>query len=411
MTPVVSAPLRYSLQAAGPYARTDDSFAVGIRVLGNGRLLHTYAAVLGGADQYNLVSSYERLGVGLEETLDALFRWGIRRVEMLLEAGPPTWDEAVTSTRLVVADEDLAELARAWGNKACVFQLPQERRLLCTAAIDADPTIIATEGVIKLAPTSDALCRTCAMPDSDYLCSHLINPQVTSNATDQGGTTARLVVGAMCQLGRPEIGQPGGCHAGGHPCWERVVDVVDAAAAQMAPLSLVSAIDYLDATWRASSVSGHKRLFEHRVAEHIADLAQPCTTRSEFRDRVSELDDTFKSIQAPKDDASYTAEIRDRAGPLVRLRYFLAAHLEALSDGREAADDVRTHIDRLLSVNKLRVAIQHAQTSDVDFSAALAIFGVPYPPGDWRLAWRRVEVSTVSSLTRLARTLSERLEV
>ena len=401
-----SFPLQYRLQAEGPYPRTDDSFAVGIRVLDGDRVLHTYAVVLSGQKQYILAAAYERLGVGVPETLDALFRWGTRRVEMLLEDGPPAWDEAVNSTRLVVADDDPPDLARAWNSKSCDFQLRQHRRLFCSAAIDGDPTGVAKEGALTLAPTSEVLCRGCAMPDADYLCSHLINPEVTSAVSDQHGITARQLIGAMCNRGRPEIGQPDGCHAGGHACWERVVDLVDSAIPQLAPLSLVSAIDYLDASWRASSLSGHQHLFQHRVAEHIADLAQPCTSRSEFRDHVSELDDVFKSILAPTDDASFSADVR-AAGPLVRLKHFLAARIEALPEGAAPAAEVREAIDRLLAVNTLRVAIQHAQTSRVGLSNALASFGIAHPLADWGLAWRRIEADVVTSLTRVARALSE----
>lgn len=401
-------PLQYSLQTEGPYETTNDSFAVGIRVLGNGRVLHRFGIVLSGEKQYNLVIRHERLGVGVDETYDALFRWGVRRVEMLLEDGQSAWDEVVTSTSLVVQDGDLAELAGAWGSKSCDFQIQERRRLLCSAATADDPSVIASEGVLKLAPTSDALCRGCEMPDSNYLCSHLINPEVTSVGSDQQGIVARRLTDAMCQLGRPEIGQPGGCRAGRHACWERLVDVGDTAIPPVAPLAVVSAIDYLDASWRGAAVSGHQHLFRHRVAEHIADLAQPCATRSEFRDRVSELDDVLKSIQAPKDDASFSAEVRG-AGPLVRLKHFLAARIEALPEGAGPAADVRNAIDRLLTVNKLRVAFQHGQTSDVDLYTLLATFGVGYPVGDWTLAWRRVEAHVVTSLTRVARTVSDLL--
>jgi hypothetical protein len=405
----VSFPLRHRLQWEGPYATEGDFRAVGLRVVdAQGLRVHRYAIVLSFEKEVTLAHRY-----GFQfspsqpdpQLPDALFRWGVRRVEALLGDTPPTWDPAVPTTRLVIEEEDLPDLVRAWGPKLCDFQLREHRRLICSAAIRDDPTAVSREGIRTLAPTSDSLCQACATPDADYLCSHFVNPQVVGIDSDAGIVSRRLI-GAMCQLGKAEItANPGQCHAGGHGCWERVVVLNDSPALALSPLSLVAAIDYLDASWRASSFSGAQRLFKHRHAEILADLAQPCTTRSDFRDRVSELDSVLKTIDAPKDDASFTKEVRD-AGPLVRLKHFVFHRLTADEGTAATAEDVRAAIDQLLAINKLRVAIQHPGTANTDLSAALATFGIPFAPTDWGKAWRRLEASTVSALTVVARSLT-----
>jgi hypothetical protein len=278
------------------------------------------------------------------------------------------------------------------------------RRLLCSAAIADDPTAVSRADGLTFAPTSDSLCGECAMPDAAYLCTHLVNPEVTGIATDQG-TVARRVVGAMCQLGHPEANQqPGGCHAGGHRCWERLVELQASPVETLPALSLVASIDYLDTSWRSSPMSGGSRMFSHKSAETLASLAQPCGTRADFQSRITELDAVFKSMDAPTSSLSFTKDIEDNAGPLVRLKW-------ALKD-RRASDpavrqDAMSAIDQLLAVNAVRTGFQHSTTTSVSLPAALATFGIGYPPSNWAAAWKQLEAQVVFAVQTLARILSD----
>ncbi|MHB8719248.1 MAG: hypothetical protein ACYDAC_10215 [Candidatus Dormibacteria bacterium] len=401
--------LSYRLRAVEPYPITGDFMSLGIRVVdAEDRLLHTYGVVLTNEKQAILA---HRFGLNIDalradaETIDAVYRWGVRRVTSILTSGPPQWDPAVTTTRLTIEEEDLPGLARAWGPKGCEFQLRERRRLVCTAASKDDPTAIATDGLTTYAPTTNSVCRTCAMPDGEYLCSHLVNPEVFGTSTDQQGVVLRTLSVAMCQQNRPEIGDPAGCRAGGHACWERVIDVQPPDSV-MPPLAIVGALDYLDAAWRGSGVAGHDHLFKHLSAELLGDLTQPCTTRAGFRDRVSALDTVLKNMNVPTDDSSFTNEVKG-AGPLVRLKHFVAIRLEAHPDNAAMGADVRTAVDQLLAINKLRTAIQHIEAHNVDLPTTLAVFHIASPVGDWAAAWRRVETVAVSSLGVIARALGQ----
>ena len=216
--------------------------------------------------------------------LSTFLRWGIRRIEALLADGPPG-GEPSSVTNLDVRAEDLPELEQAWGPKACEFQLREPRRLICTASFADDPSAIGRQGLRFVAPTSEHLCSACEMPDAQVLCAHLINPEVIGIVSDSG-VVARRVIGAMCELGQPEISQPRDCRVGGHRCCERVVEARVASEAALPALSLMTTIDYVDASWRASSLSGRQDLFKHRRAAVLADLAQPGTSCAEFFNRV-----------------------------------------------------------------------------------------------------------------------------
>jgi hypothetical protein len=382
--------------------------AVGLRVSDDeGHRVHIYALILSFEKQVDLENQLGMPARSLEDDprlVEALLRWGVGRVESLLADSPPTWDPAFPSSRLVVENDHIPELARVMAQKACEFQVRFPRRLLCSAAIADDPTAVRQADGLTLAPTSDSLCGECAMPDAAYLCTHLVNPEVTGIATDQG-TVARRVVGAMCQLGHPEANQqPGGCHAGGHRCWERIVELLASPVETLPALSLVASIDYLDTSWRSSPMSGGKRIFSHKSAATLASLAQPCATRADFQSRITELDAVFKSMDAPTSSPSFTKDIADNAGPLVRLKWALK---DSLASNPAALQDASVAIDRLLAVNVVRTGFQHSTTTTVSLPAALATFGIGYPPSDWAMAWKQLEALAVSAVQALARTLSE----
>ncbi len=245
--------------------------------------------------------------------VNSLLRWGIRRIEALLADGPPG-GEPSSVTNLDVRAEDLPELEQAWGPKACEFQLREPRRLICTASFADDPSAIGRQGLRFVAPTSEHLCSACEMPDAQVLCAHLINPEVIGIVSDSG-VVARRVIGAMCELGQPEISQPRDCRVGGHRCCERVVEARVASEAALPALSLMTTIDYVDASWRASSLSGRQDLFKHRRAAVLADLAQPCTSS---RGVLQPSSLSWMPFSRPSRRRKTTSHLRRKPGSLGR---------------------------------------------------------------------------------------------
>lgn len=394
--------LRHHIRFDRVFPKTGDFVAIGVVVHDHeDHRLHRYIFSLSWEKQLSLRS----YGLVFEEDpdpvlLDALLRWGIARLEAQLAQEPPAWDPGVTHTEWRVADDDLEGLAALASEKTCEYQLREGRTLLCSAAGVNDKTSIGRVGLKIVAPTSDGLCSRCQLPDSRYLCSHLVNPTVLG-MTGDGEIAERNCVGAMCNRGfEGAASQPGRCKAGGHSCWERIVELAQPDISDVAPLSLVVSLDYLDATWRAASWTTG-RLFVHKHAETIADLAQPCVTRADFRDRIGQLDAVFKAMDVP-DDPSLKPEVRT-AGPLVRLKHSLMTRAAGTGADESSAADISASVDFLLNINRLRTAIQHTETSRTDLTRAHAALGIPYPDADWVLAWRTLQRDVVAALTRLAR--------
>ena len=66
---------------------------------------------------------------------------------------------------------DFPAIQQLLQEKTCTYQIRQGCNLLCSAAISTNPTRRAQTGLQPLAPTSRVLCRTYALPDTDYVCS------------------------------------------------------------------------------------------------------------------------------------------------------------------------------------------------------------------------------------------------
>jgi hypothetical protein len=94
---------------------------------------------------------------------------------------------------------------------------------------------------------------------------------------------------------------PSQCHAGGHPCWERIIEPeIEASEIPSAPLALPEAFDYLDAVWRNAMGPNHA-LFRLTTVSGMAQLAQPCTTLDEVESRLSALSAVFKAMTIQDD--------------------------------------------------------------------------------------------------------------
>ena len=101
----------------------------------------------------------------------AVVRFAVARITHGLKDGlflePPTHN----TFTVPVEAADLPAIQQLLQEKTCTYQIRQGGNLLCSAAISTNPTHRAQTGLQTLAPTSRVLCRTYALPDTDYVCS------------------------------------------------------------------------------------------------------------------------------------------------------------------------------------------------------------------------------------------------
>jgi hypothetical protein len=259
--------------------------------------LGLYAAELAGHRLKALLSGDTSPDVALRQLL---IRYGARRMEATareLQAGGSRLDASTNFWRL--GDRDLDELfllLQLTDSKNCDYQQRLGRDLMCTAASSTDQTASQTWNGRLVAPTSRAICRECALPESDVLCSNLLHPAVTGNLR-VSGSTVRRVLSVVCDLGRSEAASDvSRCQAGGHACWQRHVIAEPAAAAPISPLGLPEQLDVLDAYWRLS-FGKRFRLLDLTTATGTASLALPCDSRAEFESRLSALADIIDKLR------------------------------------------------------------------------------------------------------------------
>lgn len=320
----------------------------------------------------------------------ALLRLAVRRIERGVADGSLPSESTSEIQTVRVEEDDLAELAGLVGEKTCDYQVSDRRDLLCSAAGPKDDTVIGTRGHRRVAPTSRPICARCDLPDTDAMCSNLLHPAITGSRTKTSWD--RMVIGALCDKARPEIAQPVGCRAGGHECWERVIEPVEAPTQPTtSPLSLPEQLDFLDAVWRAAF---GQPLLHLGPAAHVAGLTLGCATREEFRARLSDVADVLDSLRVPNDLLP-----PDQSGARGALKRVELA-LTATSLDRDEKDRVTEAVAKLRSVVRIRVGLQHGDAAK-DLPEHFGKLQIPYPPTDWEVAWNQVLARTVDSLVGL----------
>jgi hypothetical protein len=314
----------------------------------------------------------------------AVIRYGIKRVEHGLLEGlfpPPSQN----TDNLPLEEADLSAIRLLVEKKTCIYQLKEDRDLLCSAAAPEDKTARGTRGFRFMAPTSRAICYACTLPDTDYLCSHFLHPEIRE--TD---SNARQLSRGLCDIGRSDIQKPEQCHADGHGCWEWLVEPTLAQPeTPPSPLALAEALDFLETAWRLG-FGKRKALFQLRDTVTISKLSQACTTRVDFESQLSALADILKAMDIPDELLSKTEEIK-KDHSLTRLLDCLQARLET-NDYQEVDRAVST----IRTVNNIRVALQHSGASR-ELPANFAKLGIPYPP-EWHSAWDRIRTATIEAL-------------
>jgi hypothetical protein len=308
---------------------------------------------------------------------------------------------STTGTPWRIGDTDSGEvdelLALIDASKVCTHQQAEGPDLLCLAASSDDETAIGTIGRHRVAPTSRPLCAGCQMPDAAVVCSQFSHPQVSGVRT-MGGF-ARELDDAMCNLGREEIQQPGKCHAAGHPCWQRVVGLEVATPTEVAhPRALAETLDALDAWWRLAVVN--KPLLRLEGGTSITGLALPCTSRSEFTQRLSELAVVLGSLRVDDDQVrpglDPGVELPRNDQSMARLRAALKVKI-ADPDSLERANQA---LDRLGRLQRIRSLLQHPGGQE-ELVRKVAALGLAWPPADWTAAWERVRAEAADALAAL----------
>jgi len=334
-----------------------------------------------------------------EQVRTAVLRLNVRRLAGLLQRGQlPSADPHGRVDSSINEDDVHLLAAMLREEKECVFQMEDDRNLLCCAAAKSDETRIGVRDLRVVAPTSPGLCRGCHMPEKDLLCSHLMWPEVVGLAAD-AGILERSFIGAMCGRDSPEVSKRWDCRTNGNRCWERVVEEEDVRRyPPVGALSLAHAVDHLDLAWRAWHGRGH-RLFEHRSAILIAGLTQPCSTRAELGQRLNEVDSILKAIVAPKDASKSEA---DQPGPLLRLQSHISDAMNAAGRSPADAGNLSEAIGRLRRIIDARMALEHPGTSKVAPVDAFRQLGLSWPVEDWSAAWDEIRRSAVDALLVVA---------
>jgi hypothetical protein len=320
----------------------------------------------------------------------AVLRFAVGQITQGLKDGrflePLTSNNTLT---LPVVAADLPTIRQLLEEKTCTYQIHQGRDLFCSVATADDPTRRGQIGLQIMAPTSRVLCRICKLPDTDYVCSHLMHPEVVGKA-HRGILQFRELHHALCDLEKPDIRNPAACRAGGNACWERLVaQEPDRAVLSLSPLTLPEAFDYLDVCWRLAF--GKKQsLVRLNNATGVAMLSLPCATRDELIARLSALVDVLNSLHIPNERLPAPSKVQP--GTLNCLQACLKEWLdEAEYLGCERAITV------LRAVNDLRVSFQHSATVR-DLPTVCAQLSLSWPLPAPSETWARVRVTVTEAL-------------
>lgn len=343
-----------------------------------------------GALMTNLGDEEETARHAVEQVL---LRWSVHRIEEGLRTGELRVDEQTTDIQLLsITDDDMGYLTRLIEEKRCGYQVRQERELYCSAAGRNDPSTVGTLGLKAIAPTSMPVCQACALPAAELICSHLVHPEVV--ATETFESWSRLLGPALCEKGRPEIQHPEDCRPNGHECWERVMAIgpseIDEA---LPPMALPEAFDYLDAIWRLAFDKKH--LLQMHSAKDVAGIAQPCSSRTDFEERVIDLADLISNLQV--DETALPTGLTDeqKQGSLNRIEYALRLRLS-----NDSFERTRSALTVLRRVQTIRNGFGHSGAAK-KLPAAFSDLGLPYPPPSWGGAWDLLRSQVIRALAHL----------
>lgn len=324
----------------------------------------------------------------------ALVRFGVRRIERAISAGSPVAEQEPLVTMIAVQQEDLQELRDLLGNKTCEYQIEDGRELFCSAASRSDSTVTRELGRRRVAPTSRQICFECDLPNTDVVCSHLVHPSVSSLGPI-GSSWSRFVELALCDRGRPEIEGANAhqqCRAGGHGCWERTVETVEAAVQPvLSPLSVLEQIDFLATAWR---LLFGQRLLELETTAHVGGLALGCSNKEEFKARLSDLSALLERLRVPRQ--LLPTDVDAPRGALKQME----AVLRHVADDPAAEARISQAVMTLRALVDVRNGYQHSDAQK-RLPRNFTTLAIPYPPTDWDRTWSQMRAQAVDALAAL----------
>jgi hypothetical protein len=171
------------------------------------------------------------------------------------------------------------------------------------------------------------------------------------------------------------------------------------------PPAMSIAFDYLDAVWR---LKFEKKLLRLRLLTPTTDLERDCSTREEFQSRLSSLADTLKLLNIesrllekhPKKDDIKSDHTLIR--PLAALEGAIAL---------ESLDPIKAALERLQSINDLRVSRQHASTNINPITASNEL-GISEDVNlSWTEKWNQVRAKATEALRTIAAELNASIPV
>lgn len=322
----------------------------------------------------------------------ALLRFAVPRIETGLQAGAFSSEPTSEHQVMTVEQDDLFHLEALLVEKTCHYQVVEDRDLYCSAAAEADSSVVGLLGLRRLAPTTRPICRECNLPTTEVICSHLLHPSVTV-LNPIGSPRTRFVNAALCDKGRSEVDQdPGACRANGHACWERIVGAAEVASEPVvSPLALPEQLDFLDAVWQ---VAFRRPLLQLGGATHVAGLALGCRTREEFTARLTNLAGALDSLDVPPDLLPLD---EGKRGALNRVETFA---LQQAGGDSEAQERIEASVTVLRNLVRIRVGLQHGDAAK-RLPHHFSQLQLPYPPTDWATTWNQVQARAVDALARL----------
>lgn len=303
-------------------------------------------------------------------------------------------DSAVHEVIITSNDDELESLVDLIRTKECSYQVESEGDLFCSAASQVDEQVVGTIGLRRIAPTTGPVCIGCNMPDARLVCSHLAHPAVWSEGgMGSGAIPPRTIQQAACERNQPEIADPGGCRPGGNPCWSRVIETGVHVASQSPPRSLADALDFLDSAWQLRYGAG---ILNIKSVADVVGLASACSSREDFKSRVSELDDLIKNFVIA--DAALPAETTIPADQTLN-------RLEAIFGAPPLSDTVAPEAIKVLrTVSRIRVGYQHTDAA-AKLQEHFRALGIENAALDWPTTWDTVRSVTADALILLARAL------
>lgn len=173
---------------------------------------------------------------------------------------------------------------------------------------------------------------------------------------------------------------------------------MEAPTAPTHPRALAEILDALDAWWRLAVVN--KPLLRLEGGTSITGLALPCSSRSEFTQRLSELAVVLGSLRVDDDQVlpglDPDAELPRKDQSVARL----GACLKTKISDPDSLERANQALSRLARLQRIRSLLQHADGHE-ELVRKIAVLGLAWPPSDWTAAWERVRAEAADALAAL----------